>query len=90
MISVSATASSTYADNDGCYGPKFGIDGYSDTTGCNFFHSKATGGYPWYYALFNPTAFPAGTLGQTVKTVTLKSRCDANGWGHTQFTLVVR
>ena len=25
-----------------------------------------------------------------VNSVTLKSRCDANGWGHTQFTVVVR
>merc|ERR1712186_297194 len=78
---VSATASSTYADNSNLYGPKFAIDGYSDNSNRNFFHSKATVGYPWFQAVLLKT---------TVSSVTLKSRCDANGWGHTQFTLVVR
>ena len=81
-ILVAATATSTYADNAGCYGPTFAIDGYSDTTSCRFFHSKATVPYP----------FVVGTLraAKSVTSVTFKSRCDANGWGHTQFTLVVR
>ena len=83
MIPVSATASSTYDNNDACYGANFAIDGYSDITGCNFFHSKDTGGYPWLAAVIGPTA-------QDVVSVTLKSRCDADGWGHTPFTLVVR
>jgi len=79
---LAATATSTYADNAGCYGPTFAIDGYSDTTSCRFFHSKATVPYP----------FVVGTLraAKSVTSVTFKSRCDANGWGHTQFTLVVR
>ena len=83
LIIASAVATSTYADNDGCYGPKFAIDGYSDSTGCNFFHSKATVPYPYLAATIN-------ALGQSITSVTLKSRCDANGWGHTQINLVVR
>ena len=79
LVAVSAT--STYANNDNCYGPKFVIDGYHDRTGCNFFHSKATVPYPYVSAVMTPS---------TVNSVTLKSRCDANGWGHTQFTVVVR
>jgi len=78
---IQATATSTYANNDNCYGPKFVIDGYSDRTGCNFFHSKATVPYPYVSTVLTPS---------TVNSVTLKSRCDANGWGHTQFTVVVR
>ena len=81
IISVSATATSTYADNAGCYGPTFVIDGYSDRTGCRFFHSKATVPYPYVATVMAAT---------NVNSVTLKSRCDANGWGHTQFTVVVR
>merc|ERR1712020_327393 len=79
----SATATTTYANNDNCYGPKFAIDGYSDSSGCNFFHSKATVPYPYLAATIN-------ALGQSITSVTLKSRCDANGWGHTQINLVVR
>lgn len=79
---LKAYASSTYANNDGCWGAKFAIDGYSDSSHCNFFHSKATGGYPWLEAVIAP--------GNKVYAATLKSRCDANGWGHTQFTVVVR
>ena len=82
MILVSATASSTYANNAACYGPLFGADGYSDTSSCKFFHSKATGGFPWWQGVLAPST--------KVVSVTLKSRCDANGWGHTQFTVVVR
>jgi len=78
---VSATATSTWDDNTGCYGPTFAIDGYNDRTGCNFFHSKGTEGYPYLAAVMSAT---------NVNSVTLKSRCDANGWGHTQFTVVVR
>jgi len=78
---TSATATSTYANNAGCYGVKFAIDGYSDNTGCNFFHSAGTEGYPYVSAVMSAT---------NVNSVSLKSRCDANGWGHTQFTIVVR
>ena len=81
LILVSATATSTYANNAGCYGPQYAIDGYSDYTGCKFFHSKATVPYPYLAAVMGAT---------NVVSVTLKSRCDANGWGHTQFTAVVR
>jgi len=77
---TAATATSTYADNAGCYGPTYVIDGYSDRTGCRFFHSKATVPYPYVAAVMSAT---------NVNSVTLKSRCDANGWGHTQFTVVV-
>jgi len=77
-------ATSTYANNAGCYGPIFAVDGYSDYSGCNFFHSKATVPYPFLAA----TMTAASAQGMT--SVTLKSRCDANGWGHTQFTVVVR
>ena len=80
-FSAAATATSTYADNAGCYGPTYVIDGYSDRTGCRFFHSKATVPYPYVAAVMSAT---------NVNSVTLKSRCDANGWGHTQFTVVVR
>ena len=83
MIPVGATASSTYDNNDADYGPKFAVDGYSDTTGRNFFHSTNAGGYPWLAAVIGPTA-------QDVVSVTLKSRCDADGWGNNSFTLVVR
>ena len=81
QILASATATSTYANNAGCYGVKFAIDGYSDNTGCNFFHSAGTEGYPYVSAVMSAT---------NVNSVSLKSRCDANGWGHTQFTIVVR
>ena len=81
IFSASATATSTWDDNTGCYGPTFVIDGYNDRTGCNFFHSKGTEGYPYVAAVMSST---------NVNSVTLKSRCDANGWGHTQFTVVVR
>jgi hypothetical protein len=79
---ASAIATSTYADNAGCYGPTFAVDQYSDYSSCKFFHSKATGGYPYL----------AATLAaeKSITSVTLKSRCDANGWGHTQFTLAIR
>jgi len=77
-------STSTYANNAGCYGPIFAVDGYSDYSGCNFFHSRATVPYPFLQA----TMTAASALGMT--SVTLKSRCDANGWGHTQFTVVVR
>ena len=78
----SATATTTYANNDNCYGPKFAIDGYSDSSGCNFFHSKATVPYPYLAAVMDGSS--------QVSSVTLKSRCDANGWGHTQFTVEVQ
>ena len=67
------------------YGPTFAIDGYSDYSNRNFFHSKATVPYPFLAATIKPND---GTV--KISSVTLKSRCDANGWGHTQFTLVIR
>ena len=83
LILAAATALTTYANNDGCYGPKFAIDGYSDYSGCNFYHGKATVPYPWLAAQMTANA-------AALSSVVLKSRCDANGWGHTQFTVVVR
>merc|ERR1712020_125993 len=82
---TSAVATSTYADNAGCYGPTFAIDGYSDNSGCKFFHSKATVPYPYLAATVKPND---GSV--QITSVTLKSRCDANGWGHTQINLVIR
>ena len=75
--SVKATSSSTYSAS---YGPTYAIDGYYDYSNANFFHSGHET-YPWLDAEMAATS---------VAKVTLKSRCDAPGWSHSPFTIVVR